>query len=412
MDAASSVKENGIHHGKGLEVARLGISKEYGFLGHIQPLTSLPGDTFREWEDLLANVPCRIKNQTLRDAIHQLPEVDFSEDTLKAEQEWRRAYLLLSILGQAYIWMKGEAGIVDRVPEKIAVPWDRVSRHLGLKPVGTYASTVLYNFGVKDPSLPWNNMDNLYALSTYTGTSDESHFFLVHVLMEMAAAPAICAISDVYDLMTVGDNDGIIKCLKKMKTSIIKVQEVVGKMYDGCDPKTFFVEIRPFFAGSAGLDVFPDGIVYEGVDSAPKKYHGASAGQSSVIFALDEFLGIVQSGEVQKFVTAMIDYMPEPHRQFLLKQKEMLSFPAYCMKSGSKEMIACFNEVVDELVKFRNQHLVLVARYIVNQKESSVNPSLDEKGTGGSHAITFLKGVRDRTIAGKISTSDDCQRCL
>ena len=386
-----------------LDAKRFGVSKKYGFIGDVEPLDCLSREIFGEWEDLLSELPQQIKSKTLRKAILELPEVEFSEKTLTTEPEWQRAYLMLCFLGQGYIWMEGEAGIVDEIPQKLAVPWHRVSEHIGLKPVGSYASTVLYNFRVCDPSLPWDSPDNLRVLHTFTGTRDESHFVLVHVLMEMAAAPAICAISEIHELMESKRNEEIMDCLRMMKTSLIKIQEVVAKMYEACDPKTFFVVIRPFFAGSKGLNAFPNGILYEGVDTEPKKYHGASAGQSSVIFALDEFLGIVQSGEVQKFVAAMTDYMPALHQKFLQKQKEMTQFPEYCKKSGSREMIACFNDVVDELVKFRNQHLILVARYIVNQKESSVNPSLDNKGTGGSHAVSFLKGVRDRTIAGKLT---------
>jgi len=391
-----------LHHRK-LDFTKFEVSKKYGFLGDNQPLGCLPREIFGEWENLLSKLSQQIQSESLRQSILELPPVEFSERTLTTELEWQRAYLLLSFLGQGYIWMKGEAGIVNEIPQKLAVPWNRVSKHLGLKPVGSYASTVLYNFGVHDPSLPWDAVDNLHVLHTFTGTRDESHFFLVHALMEIAAAPAICAIGEIHELMETRNDEKIMDCLKTMKASLIKIQEVVAKMYESCDPKTFFVVIRPFFAGSKGLDAFPNGILYEGVDTTPKKYHGASAGQSSVIFALDEFLGIVQSGEVQKFVASMTDYMPALHQKFLQQQKEMVPFPEYCKKSGSKEMRGCFNEVVDELVRFRNQHLILVARYIVNQKESSVNPSLDDKGTGGSHAISFLKGVRDRTIAGKIS---------
>lgn len=399
MDVASSDKGE---KAPILDLPTFDISLEFGFLDSSLPLVKLPGQYFSKWEELLTELPHHIKQGTLRDAIHQLPELDFSDSTLKTREEWQRAYLLLCFLGQGYIWMKGEAGIVDVVPKKIAVPWFTVSRHLGMRPVGNYASTVLYNYGVRDPSLPRDNMDNIYALQTFTGTKDESHFYHIHILMELAAAPAIRAIGTIYNKMSVNDNRAIMECLKTIKDSIVKIQEVVSRMYEGCNTKTFFVEIRPFFAGSLGLDVFPNGIVYEGVDPLPMKFHGASAGQSSVLFALDAFLGISQSGEAQKFVQSMIDYMPSGHRAFLLKQKDMPSVPDYCKQSGKREMIALFNDVVEELVNFRNQHFILVVRYIINQKDNSVNPSLDTKGTGGSVAVDFLKSVRDETAARKI----------
>ena len=54
-------------------------------------------------------------------------------------------------------------------------------------------------------------------------------------------------------------------------------------MYEQCDPKVFFVKIRPFLAGSKGLQAFPAGLLYEGVDPEPMQYHGASAAQSSSV---------------------------------------------------------------------------------------------------------------------------------
>ena len=98
----------------------------------------------------------------------------------------------------------------------------------------------------------------------------------------------------------------------------------------------------------------------------------------------------------------MVDYMPQGHREFLTKLKDMASTHDYCQQSGNKGLIALFNAVVEELVKFRNQHLILVARYIINQREKSINPSLDSKGTGGSDAIDFLRKVHDMTRARKI----------
>ena len=366
------------------------------------PLTKLPGQCFAKWEELLTELPQHIMQRTLREAILQLPKVEFNASTLKSREEWKRAYLLLCFLGQGYIWMEGEAGIVDMVPRKIAVPWCSVSAHLGMPPVGTYLSTVLLNYKARNPNLPLDNMDNLDALHTFTLRKDESYFYLIHVLVELAASPGIRAIATIYNKMHIKDNRAVIECLQTVTNSIMKITEVMGKMYEGCHMKTFFVEIRPFFAGSEGLDVLPNGIIYEGVDNLPKKFNGASAGESSVFYMLDTFLGISQSGETLKFVSSMIDYMPQGHREFLTKLKDMPSTHDYCQQSGLKELIANFNAVVEELVNLRNQHLTLVVRYIINQRENSINPSLDSKKTGGSNLTDFLKNVRDMTSARKI----------
>ena len=59
---------------------------------------------------------------------------EFSGETLTSEREWQRAYVLVTFLAQAYIWMEGERGLPDRVPKILAVPWKETADHLGLAP--------------------------------------------------------------------------------------------------------------------------------------------------------------------------------------------------------------------------------------------------------------------------------------
>ena len=388
------------------ELRRFDISSENGFLGMTPPLKKLPGQYFAKWEELLTDLPRLIQLQTLRDAVLKLPEIKFNDSTLKNDEEWKRAYLLLCFLGKGYIWMAGEAGIVDTVPKNIAIPWFSVSEHLGMQPFGTYAAFVLYNYGKYDPDISADSMDNLHALHTFTGTEDESHFYVVHVQMELEATPAITAVASIYDRMHVKDNRGVIECLKTIKSSIKNIELVVSKMYKGCNPKVFFTKMRPFFADTS-KDVFPDGLTYEGVNPSPMHFQGASGAQSSVLYMLNNFLGISLSGNSMEFVQLMIDcYMPPGHREFLLRLKEMPSTYDYCKQSGNAELVKKFNEVVNELVTFRDQHIILVAHYITNQKEHSVNPSLNERGTGGSDYMKFLKNVRDATKDRLIPTAD------
>ena len=122
--------------------------------------------------------------------MHVLPPLEFSGETLTSEREWQRAYVLVTFLAQAYIWMEGERGLPDRVPKILAMPWKMTADHLGLAPSTTYASNMLYNWKLLDTS---GSMDenNLHAVSTFTGTKDESWFYIVHVRLELAAVPGL-----------------------------------------------------------------------------------------------------------------------------------------------------------------------------------------------------------------------------
>ena len=385
-----------------LDLAAFNVSPISGFLPEKAPVPLTEG-CFTAWESLLAKLPDLIQNKTLRNEVDSLPELDINS-TLKSEEQWQRAYVVLSFVGMGYVWMNGQAGLVDKVPKKLAVPWLAVSEKVGLKPVGTYASTVLYNFKLCDPGGKID-LQNIHSLHTFTGTEDESWFFMVHVCVELAAGPGLEAMARVYQHMDKGDHTSICRCLETICSSIHNMDEATVRMYDSCDPVVFYVKMRPFFAGFKNLDAFPEGIIYEGVDAKPREFHGASAGQSSSLYAFDMFLGTKHSGKKQlEFVMAMREYMPRGHREFLTKLGEMPSVREFCKNSGNPELVSCYNRAVDSLVTFRNNHIILVTRYIVNQKQHSVNPTLDARGTGGTE-FDFLKRVRDDTEALKIKLS-------
>lgn len=382
-----------------LELLDYDVSPVTGFLPS-HPLPPLTG-IFSQWEGVLENLSELIKTQKLREEVDSLPDLEFSDSTLKTEEEWLRAHVLLCYLGQGYVWMSGQAGLVNKIPRKLAIPWVAVSDRIGMKPVITFASSVLYNFRLLDPSKPID-MQNLHTIQSFTGTNDENWFFMVHVCVEVAAAPGLDAMARTFQYMEAGDHASICKYLKEVQMSIKGMDREVSRMYDGCNPKTFFVVIRPFVAGFKDLDAFPEGIIYEGVDPKPREYHGASAAQSSSIYAFDMFLGTRHMDEKQhQFVMAMRDYMPQGHRAFLEQLGKMPPVREYCKNSGNRELIICYNDAVEALVCFRNNHIILVTRYIINQMEHSVNPTLNKRGTGGTE-FSFLKKVRDDTLALKI----------
>lgn len=73
-----------------------------GFLPAKAPLQRLPHELYAPWERLAHNIPGLIKNTTLR---HEIKALDIlSTDSLRCDTEWRRAYVILAFLAQAYIW--------------------------------------------------------------------------------------------------------------------------------------------------------------------------------------------------------------------------------------------------------------------------------------------------------------------
>lgn len=372
------------------------VSPITGFLPTEAP-APLGGEYFSQWERVVQDLPQFIKAKTLRDEVDALSELEFSDSTLTSEGEWIRAYVILSFLGQGYIWMNGKEDLVHTVPKKLAVPWAAVSDRLGVQPVINYAASVLYNYRLKTPAKPMH-LDNLCTLLSFTGSEDESWFFMVHAATEVAAGPGLDAMVNTFDYMNADDHTSICKSLKVVRSSIDNMKSKVQQMIKGCNPQIFYDIIRPFVSGSKNVDALPDGLLYEGVDTKHREYRGASAAQTSSVYAFDMFLGTKHSGEEQsEFVIEMRSYMPRAHREFLGKLDRMPSIREYCKNSGNPDLIACFNEAVEALLNFRVLHHGIVTTYVL--KPSGYK---EKTGTGGSKLGIFLDGVIEDTKALKL----------
>lgn len=376
------------------------ISEETGFVPSTPPLDALPG-YFKEWDELVAKIPSLVAKRKMREEILKLPVREFSSRTLTSDREWQRAYTVVTFLSQAYIWMDGEDGVPKRLPELLAGPWCATAEHVGVPPIVTYASAVLYNWRLRDPKGPMT-VENLEALMNYTGTEDESWFYMLCIPIEIASLPGIKAILNSLSAMRAGNNLALSKQLDVVATSLRNMQVLLTRMYEGCDPKTFYVKVRPFQAGSKGLKAFPEGLIYEGVAEEPKQYSGASAAESSCVHCFDIFFKAQHKGEDDEFLQSMRLYMPVKHQQFLRELARQPSVHDYVKKSNDLELIKVFNKTIEAFANFRSEHVRLVTRYIVNQISHSVNRALDERGTGGTPFMIFLKNVRDDTIALKI----------
>lgn len=386
-----------INMANSLILADFGISEETGFVSAIPPLNVLPV-YFAEWEALMNKLPSLIESKCIRREILALTSLEFTCRTLTSEAEWWRALVVLTFLSHAYQWGEGESGVPKEIPRILAVPWWHVAEHLQVPPVLSYALTVLYNWSLKDPSGPMV-AENLYATNTFTGTEDESWFYVVPLLVEQSAVPGLKAIGRVYSAMECRDSDAVKHCLVEVGSSLRSMLVALNRMYERCRPQTFYTRVRPFQAGSKGLECFPEGLIYEGVDDVPKKFSGASAAQSAVVHVFDIFLGAKHHGDDDNFLKDMRHNMPMKHRKFLAELLERPRIRDYVKGANSEELTQSYNGAIQALARFRSEHVVLVTRYIVMQKQHSLNASLENKGTGGTDFMVFLKNVRDDTLA-------------
>ncbi|XP_008591488.1 PREDICTED: indoleamine 2,3-dioxygenase 1 [Galeopterus variegatus] len=379
------------------------IDKDVGF-ALPNPLEELPHD-YDAWIFIAKNLPELIEIGQLRAEVEKLPML--SVDDLQGHKVQRLAHLVLGYITMAYVWGRGDGDVRKVLPSNIAVPYCKLSEKLGLPPILVYADCVLANWKKKDPrgSMTYENMDILFY---FPGGDCGKGFFLVSLLVELAAASAIKVIPIILSAIQHQDLDTLRKALLDIASCLYKAREVFYQIHEHVDPKLFFGVLRIYLSGWKGNSQLPEGLLYEGVWDTPKKFAGGSAAQSSIFQCFDVLLGIQQSagGEsAAKFLQEMRTYMPPAHQDFLHSLEAGPSVREFVLSNSDASLKEAYDECVRALVSLRNYHLQIVAKYIViparqqsGKNEASEEPSeLENKGTGGTDIMNFLKSVRSAT---------------
>jgi indoleamine 2,3-dioxygenase len=400
------------------------------FLPEDSPSEILSDSYYSPWEAIASNLPQLIDNGCIRSEVAQMPLL--STDRLATDADWRRAYVLLGFMTHAYVW--GGATPEEILPPQITVPFLRVSSRLELPPVLTYAAANLWNF--KSTSDDFTDLSSLDTLVSFTGTESEAWFLLISVAMEARGADIIQTMVHALHAVKSRNYKVITDALQKLAICIDGVGTLLDRMYEKCDPTTFYYRIRPFLAGSKNMAAagLPRGVFYDEGDGKGewRELRGGSNGQSSLIQFFDVVLGVdhrgngadptkcdVQSDKEEKSFHAQVrEYMPGPHARFLQHVARMGSIRELALLPPQTEqqirLRAAYTTATDSLAEFRNKHIRIVTRYIVIPSKQSHDPThsarknlatssdalkKDEEltGTGGTALMPFLKQTRDET---------------
>lgn len=417
-------------------LADYGLTPTHGFLPDVLPLTRLPDPYYNKWEAIAANLQALILSRRLRGVIERLPVL--STIGLEHEAEWRRAYSLLGFMAHGYIW--GGDSPSDRLPQPIAVPFLEISDHLQVPPVANYAAVCLWNWKPLFMDEPIDNLENLATLNTFTGSLDESWFYLVSVAIEARGAPIMSLMLTAMEAARQNDNETVTCCLRSFAERLTDLTNLLQRMNESCDPTIFYNRIRPFLAGSknmaeAGL---PRGVLYEDGSGTEtyRQYSGGSNAQSSIIQFFDIALGIdhrptgaprspgsdSERGRPSKhnFIMEMRRYMPGQHAQFLNDVSLVANIREFVGENPrDSQLRLAYDACLAMLSAFRDKHIAIVTRYIItpskqvrarsrsrspeatrqhmNLTVASRKNQQNQTGTGGTALIPFLKQARDET---------------
>lgn len=392
-----------------VNLSKYGVSEVTGFMPRALPNKRLPA-YYEPWERIIDELPQLIRNGCIEEKVRQLPLLSVKDEHLPTEADRWRAYVVTTFIGQGYVWRDIKCPL-HVVPQNIAVPWLEISRRLDMPPVVSYSTACLYNWGLRDPSGPFSG-DNLYSLITYTGLPDESWFYVVSLLVEVAAVPALKAVLGAYESIKQRDNGALLEGMGVMTRALKNMANALKEMTkERCDPVKFYGQIRQFQKGSSDdLLKEQNGLLFEGASEKPFQYCGASAAQSSTLPVFDIFLGVKHSGGNLDFLTQQRLHMPPRHREFLAFLQHQPSVREYIQSCNEPKLNECYDNMAECLREFRRNHYKLVNSHIIQQipksSETKAEPREDQgidhdsdtnsaKGTGGTTLKDFLKGVKD-----------------
>ncbi|XP_054937115.1 indoleamine 2,3-dioxygenase 2 [Physeter macrocephalus] len=387
-----------------LTLGRFHISEDYGFLLP-NPLKELP-DHYRPWMEIANRLPRLIESHQLRAQVNEMPLLNCQ--FLTGYREQRLAHLVLTFITMGYVWQDGEAQPKEVLPRTLALPLVEVSRNLGLPPILLHSDLVLANWATRNPGRPLE-IRNLDPIVLFPGGESLRGFILVTVLVEKAAVPGIKALVQAVNAVLLPSPDCLLQALQQLRLSIQDIARALGQMHDYVDPDIFYAAIRIFFSGWKDNPAMPAGLLYEGVSKEPLNYSGASAAQSTVLHAFDEFLGVRHSKDSADFLHRMRDYMPPAHRAFIEEIHCAPSLRDHILSSGNSQLLTAYNQCVEALAALRSYHLAMVTKYLITaapkakvRRTTSHLPgppqALEERGTGGTAVLRFLKSVRDKTL--------------
>ena len=355
--------------------------------------------------NIASELPKLLLTNKVQTTINNLKKDDFSVDLLinkENEKEINLAMAHLSFIAHAFIW--GGKKPEKILPEVVSDPWVKLSKYLGRPPILSYASYCLDNWYKINDDKPIA-LDNVALINNFLGGVDEDWFVTIHVCIEDAASEAIDSAYKLSKLHENSKTEEFLLNLDRINNSLKKVNEIFSKMPEKCDPYIYYHRVRPYIFGTKDNPDLKKGLIYENqYNNEPQFFRGETGAQSSIIPFLDGALGIEHTNDnLRHYLNEMRDYMPPNHRKMI--EDVEVSSNAKELIYRSKKLIQKYNSCLEEIRKFRAQHLEYAATYI--HKQAQVKSDVGTggsvvRGTGGTPFMKYLKKHRDETANQKI----------
>lgn len=376
------------------------MSEARGFLcRHDAGKVKLPG-VWAEAAAVALQLPQVLPSGRVRAFLEaSLPNPARLDTSVLTSAEARMATVHFTFMVQSWIW--GEETVSDHLPECLAVPMVALADRLEQQPLLTYASYVLDNWTLIDPSRPLG-LDNIRMVQNFLGGQDEAWFVLVHVAIEAQAGKALARFEDVIEAAHAHDADSARAELEAMAEHWQAINALFDRMPEKCDPYIYFERVRPYIHGWKDNPALPDGVIYEGVErygSKAQAFRGQTGSQSSIVPSMDALMGVGHAADpLREYLDQLHAYRPTGHRAFIEDVRAASGLRGFVSEAGHAGLTAAYNANIQAVADFRSRHLEYAASYINKQGKRSAGNDTDV-GTGGTPFMRYLKKHRDETAA-------------
>ena len=359
-----------------------------GFLPN--KISTLLSNEFDDVEYIAKNLPKILANNQIESEVLNL-ETEKNISNLSID-ELERAMLLYSYIGHGYIW--GGTSIEKVIPKNISKTWYKISQKLDRPPILSYASYALNNWKLQDVNKPFD-LENIRILQNFLGGMDEDWFIMIHIAIEHEAKEILNNLKTYYL-----DKNEDQSYLENALVSIKKINQIMNRMPEKCDPFIYYNRVRPYIFGWKNNPATPNGVIYEGVEEyggTPQLFRGETGAQSSIVPALDALLGVTHSNDpLKEYLDEMRLYMPKEHRN-LLNDLDQWSENNRSNSVTEDSSVVLSDEIIKEVHAFRNKHLEYARIYIHEQSLSNQNNS-NVVGTGGTPFMKYLDKHLQETV--------------
>lgn len=383
-----------------MQLSDYGMSRSRGFLSHYEIDEIVLPHLFDEVKQVASSLDALLTSGRVRHWLDQLADPGLETWVLGAtEEQVRTAMVHYSFLVQAYVW--GEPVPPPHLPANLARPIVALAQRLGQAPLLPYSGYVLDNWYRLDKSGAIA-LDNIAMHQNFLGGMDESWFVLVHVAIEAEAGVLCDNATRLVAAAKEHDATEAERLMIEMDDAWERIYGHFARMPERCDPYAYFHRVRPYIHGWANNPALGEGLVYEGVEcfgGRPQALRGQTGSQSSIVPAMDALFQVGHSDDpLKSFLTELHRYRPVAHRRFIEDLAAQSTLRDFVTAAHSPSLKLAFNACVEQVARFRTQHLEYAASYI-NKQAGSIAGNDPDVGTGGTPFMKYLKKHRDENRA-------------